>query len=96
MTELGKFRGEIDKIDDQIVTLLAKRFAITREIGAMKAASGMAVRDSTRERELFAALSTHATQVGVDPDLVERIYRSIIDVATREQEQLPPPSLHQV
>ena len=43
--DLAGYRGAIDKIDGEIVALLAKRLQIVIKIGALKAAAGTSIRD---------------------------------------------------
>lgn len=47
-------RNEIDRIGAEIVELLARRFAIAKEIGGLKAAAGLAVADGAREDEVIS------------------------------------------
>ena len=61
--ELNTLRGEIDKIDRSILQLLASRFAITREIGALKAQAEWPAQASDREAQQFEALSKMANEL---------------------------------
>lgn len=47
--ELESFRRQIDKIDADIVELLADRFRITAEVGQLKARKGLEAVDPARE-----------------------------------------------
>ncbi len=39
--KLLKLRGQLDVMDDELLTLLGKRFNIVREIGKLKQANGL-------------------------------------------------------
>lgn len=51
--ELKELRAQIDAIDDELLALLVRRLEIAREVGALKAARGLPVRDAAREAELL-------------------------------------------
>lgn len=36
-SEMQSYRNEIDEIDEQIIRLLSRRFAVTRKVGQIKA-----------------------------------------------------------
>ncbi len=50
------YRGQIDKIDRQLLELLNRRFRYTREIGKLKKNSGIEVHDPEREEKVLEAL----------------------------------------
>ena len=63
MRELGSIRGEIDRIDDEIASLVRRRMDIAGEVAAAKRERGTPVADPAREREI---LSRVAERVGPD------------------------------
>jgi chorismate mutase len=80
---LSPYRERIDALDDQIVALLGKRFDIVREVAALKAERGIAPILPDRIEEVVARARAKAEQEGVDPKLVEQIYRIMIDEACK-------------
>lgn len=54
--ELKQYREEIDRIDDQMRSLLEERFRLVREIGATKIQAGGAVYDQRRELDILARI----------------------------------------
>ena len=58
MDDLDKLRSEIDSIDRDILDAFERRTAVSRRIGNLKRAEGMAVVDGAREEALFAKLLT--------------------------------------
>ncbi len=62
--KINVLRNKIDDLDNQILDFLAQRFSISREIGDIKASSGIEIRDQDREREIIERLALvliHAT-----------------------------------
>ncbi len=52
MNKIDGLRNEIDKIDDELISLFAKRMDICREIGIEKAKEGKKVSVKSREEEV--------------------------------------------
>ncbi len=78
-------RGDIDRIDRQIVRLLAKRLERSVEIGKSKASRGLALHTPSREDEILTALTRQATMAGVAPRLVRSVYEVILSESRAEQ-----------
>ena len=81
--DLAGYRGEIDKIDGEIVALLAKRLQIGSKIGTLKAAAGTTIRDETREAEVLRSRGDMAPEYRT---AVEAVFRAIM-AQTRQVEQ---------
>ncbi len=84
---LAPYRARIDGLDAQIVALLGQRFDVVREVAALKAEHGIAPILPDRIEEVVQHARAKAEKAGVDPTLVEQIYRIIIDTACREEEE---------
>ena len=52
MEELKKLRDQIEKLDEEIVTLLEKRFNLSLEVGKLKKEYNLPILDLKREKEL--------------------------------------------
>jgi isochorismate pyruvate lyase len=83
---LAPYRARIDALDSQIVALLGQRFGIIDEVAKLKAEHGIAPILPYRVEEVVRNARAKAEKAGVDPDLVEKIYRIIIDTACRQEE----------
>ena len=81
--DLAGYRGAIDKIDGEIVDLLAKRLQIGSKIGALKAAAGTTIRDEAREAEVLRSRGDMAPEYRT---AVEAVFRAIM-AQTRQVEQ---------
>ena len=51
---IGELRSEIDACDAQLIELLQRRLAVSREIGALRAASGGTRLSLSREQQVLA------------------------------------------
>lgn len=88
MKTLEDYRAGIDAIDEELVALLVERFKIVREVGALKARTGMAVVQAERAEAVKQRVFRLAQEQGLDGRLLRAIYTLIIDHAhTLEQEQ---------
>ena len=53
-TRIGELRGEIDSCDAEIIELVQRRLAISREIGQLRAAAGGTRLSLAREQQVLA------------------------------------------
>ncbi|RAO46004.1 Isochorismate lyase [Micromonospora saelicesensis] len=88
---LTEIRAGIDALDRELVGLLARREALVRQAAPLKR-DGQAVRAPDRVAQVVARVRTLASEAGADPDLIERIYRGMIqafiDMETDEHHRL--------
>ena len=75
---LDELRVQIDKIDSQMVELLAQRAKITAQVGQYKSRVGLPIYVPEREAELIAKRREQAKEFGVSPMLVEDLLRRIM------------------
>ncbi len=83
---LPAFRREIDVIDDQIVDLLSRRFAIASDVAVYKAKSGISVRLEDRITEVLDRNADRAMKNGAEAEAIRAIYKTIIDVTCAFEE----------
>ena len=55
--KINVLRDKIDSLDDQMLDLLVKRFAVSKEIGEIKTSGGINVGDLNREQEIIDRLA---------------------------------------
>jgi phenylalanyl-tRNA synthetase alpha chain len=75
---LDEVRAAIDDIDARVVGLLAERRAYVLQAGRFKA-SPETVRVPAREAQVISNVKALAYRAGIEPDLVEALYRQMID-----------------
>lgn len=78
---LREIRDNIDRLDELIVPLLAERQEYVGQVAGFKPTRAAVV---VPERIAFivARVRAQARELGADPDLLERIYRALIDSYT--------------
>jgi chorismate mutase len=77
--DLAGLRARIDAIDEEIVALLAARFAVTGQVGKLKAALGLAATDTERETGQTERYRQLAEVNALNPRIVNQVFRLIIE-----------------
>ncbi|MEG3767157.1 bifunctional chorismate mutase/prephenate dehydrogenase [Alteromonas sp. 14N.309.X.WAT.G.H12] len=75
---LSELRANIDELDSELVSILARRAKLTTQVGQIKSQTGMPVYVPERERELIASRRDEAEKAGVSPELTEDLLRRIM------------------
>lgn len=75
---LQELRDSIDRIDREIVTLVAERLRLVMQVGEIKRRHGVAAYDPTRERDLLDKVA-HAAPEPLTAEMAERIFQCIIE-----------------
>jgi chorismate mutase / prephenate dehydrogenase len=84
---LDQLRNELNELDSALLTLVAKRQALSKEIATVKRASGYPTRDYQREREVLVRARAQAERLGISPSLAETLLRHLIDSSLTTQER---------
>jgi chorismate mutase len=81
MEALGipSLRDEIDRIDRELLKLVARRLRNSVEIGLIKHSRGEPMHSPEREAELIEEVRADATDAGLDPAYMEAIMRVVLD-----------------
>ena len=77
-------RAAIDAIDHEIVTALGLRYQYVKAITRFKKTTED-VRAPTRQAIVISQRRAWAAEVGLDPDVVEKLYRLLIDHFVAEE-----------
>ena len=83
--KIDELRKSIDKVDEEIVRLLAERKSIAKEIGKEKKIMRIPVVDVKREKEILENLRKKAKENGLEPDFIERLFRNILENSRKVQ-----------
>lgn len=78
---LQDYRKQIDEIDDALIPLLARRFAIVKKVGRLKTDEGLEIVQTARVEEVKDRAADIAAEYGFDPEFTRRLYQLIIDYA---------------
>ena len=87
---LAPYRRRIDELDAQIIALLGERFAVVRQVAALKAEHGIHPVLADRLEQVVIQAKDHAVRAGFDPAVAELIYRVLLDAACRMEADLIP------
>jgi|WetSurMetagenome_2_1015567.scaffolds.fasta_scaffold780819_1 isochorismate pyruvate lyase len=76
---IEEIRGEIDRIDQSIIDLLGERSQYVKAIVQFKEPSQESIVAQERYNAVIASRRVMAEKCGLDPDLVEKLYRGIMN-----------------
>ncbi len=87
---LAALRNEINQIDDQLIALLARRYAILDDVIALKQKHGIPHRVEARVQEVLERNEATAQKAGLPPGYAKAIWQLIVEAAhAYERRQLP-------
>lgn len=81
--KLEKFRKTIDKIDNDLIKIIAKRFKVTKKVRDFKNINNLLIEDKDREVEIMDNADAYARKLNLNPELVKDILRKIIEEAKK-------------
>lgn len=82
--KLKKKRRKLDLLDQKLLTLLNRRFRITREVGKIKKEIGIKIYDAEREKEILEGLERKNKGPLKKADL-KKIFATIMQVSRKSQ-----------
>jgi isochorismate pyruvate lyase len=74
---IEEVRSNIDRIDRQIVTLLAERGSYVKQAARFKKSTND-VKSPQRVEQVIANISVLAKELGANPSVTEQVYRAMI------------------
>lgn len=84
--DVSVLRRDIDHIDEELISMLSKRFEIARRIGSTKHNNNMPVLQIDRFRELLNNRIKRAQTLGLREDFVTQIFSIIHEESVHQQE----------
>ena len=85
--ELARCREEIENIDNQIVSLLARRLTLGKRTGELKRVAGLPILDPTREAAVIRRVTSVARDAELPTEPIREIFWQIVGMSRRVQEQ---------
>lgn len=82
---LTELRARIDKIDDELLELLARRMRVSQDIGQYKKEHDMPVLQAQRYEELLARRAAQAVEMGMDREFMRTVLQAIHEESIRQQ-----------
>jgi chorismate mutase len=78
MKSLDGLRADLDRVDEQLVALLAERARLVDEVWALKSQHALAQVDPTREATMRARLGAKAKALGLSEVAVLAVFERVI------------------
>lgn len=78
-------RREVERVDREIVALVAERVELAREIGSAKRASDRATLDAAREAAVVRRGAALGAGAGLDPEDARDLFWLLIGICRRAQ-----------
>ncbi len=85
--EIAPLRIEIDRLNDEMLDKLRERVEVALRIAEVKKRHGMPIVDRSREEIVLDHVGGLATDRGLDPEAVRRVFREIIDLCVEAEEK---------
>ena len=84
---MANLRAQIDAFDDQIIALLAQRYALLAQVVKVKAANGIAHNVQARVIEVLERTQKIGVAQGLPPQFMHQLYTLVIDTAHEYESQ---------
>lgn len=87
-SELERLRGTIDRLDDEIFALIARRMEISDQIGELKRNNNLTILQSGRWQEVVEKVTLRAEELGLGRDFTTKILDAIhLESIERQKEK---------
>jgi len=86
LAELARCRAEIERIDNDIVALLAKRLSLGKRTGELKRLAGLPILDPTREAAVIRRVTGVARDAGLPSEPIREMFWQIVGMSRRAQD----------
>jgi chorismate mutase len=87
-SRLEELRQHIDQLDSEMISLLARRFQLTEEVGIYKASNKLSAQDPSRESKQFDKITKLAGSKELNPEYAITIYRCLMDVVILRHQEI--------
>lgn len=82
---LNELRRQIDKLDNELLELLARRMRVSQEIGSYKKTHQMPILQAQRYEEILERRARQATELGMDREFMRTVMQAIHEESIRQQ-----------
>jgi len=87
-SEMPGLRARIDRLDDQLVALLAERSRLIDEAARIKSREGLPARIDSRVEEVAANARELAGKHGLDPELADGLWRMMMEHFIAQEDRI--------
>jgi chorismate mutase len=84
---IDALRAEINRIDLQIIDLIAERQKIAGKIAQVKTHEGLPIHDRIRTHEVLEAAFNAAVEKNINPVYVQKIFETLIEMSEERQRE---------
>jgi len=84
---IDALRAEINRIDLQIIDLIAERQKIAGKIAQVKTNEGLPIHDEARTRELLGDAFNAAVEKNINPVYVQKVFETLIEMSEERQRE---------
>ncbi|MCY7327062.1 MAG: bifunctional 3-deoxy-7-phosphoheptulonate synthase/chorismate mutase type II [Saprospiraceae bacterium] len=88
LSQIENYRSELDDLDEEVITLIARRMLLVREIGAIKKDKNVAVFQPERFRALREALRRRGEKNELSPEFISLFLEAIHQESISQQERV--------
>ena len=85
--EIKPYRDAIDRLNNEITSLIAERQQAALAIGEIKKRYGKPVMDKSREQAILDKIKEKAPAEGLNPEALERVFKEIIRLCVEAEER---------
>lgn len=89
--ELLRLRDSIDLIDEELLSVLLRRFEVTAKVGQLKAAHELESVDPKREQEKHQRLRLLAEAKGLNSEFVQGLFQYIFEEVVKNHRSMRKP-----
>jgi chorismate mutase len=83
--DISRLRAEMERIDDELVRIIARRCALSRQLGEAKLERQLPVIDTAREAAVVRRAAEQARRAGIDDEPVRQVFWCLIELSRRSQ-----------
>lgn len=88
LCEIETIRGKIDRIDDELLLLLAERMRASKEIGEFKKEHNISILQMKRWRKIIRKALRQGNNAGLQTDFIKAVYQLIHEESIRIQSEV--------
>ena len=88
---MRELRVQIDKLDRQLIEMLVARATYIDRASQLKPGEGLPARIPDRVEDVVQRVRTSSDELGMDPDLAEKLWRILIDWSIAREERVLGP-----
>jgi chorismate mutase len=85
LCEIDAIRAKIDRIDDELLLMLAERMKASKEIGEFKKEHNISILQIKRWRKIIRKALKEGNNLGLQPDFIKAVYQLIHEESIRIQ-----------